>query len=207
MKKYTLLFTLFIAVVASAFELKLVPYEHSVDGNKINGHEAVDLGLNVKWASCNIGAENPEDFGDFFAWAEVAPKDVYNRDNCESFERSYSDLYSNPSCDAAATLWGGTWRMPTKRDMEQLLYRCTWEWITQNGVNGYKVIGPNGNSIFLPACGYKEDGHYLANETGYYWTSIPGDLGWANMLYLRPTIYKQHIEARSVGMTIRPVTE
>ena len=85
--------------------------------NKINGYEYVDLGLpsGLKWATCNVGANKPEDFGTNMNYDEAL---------------------------VAYKYWGGSWRMPTKSELEELRYKCTWVWITQNGVNGYKVIGP-----------------------------------------------------------------
>ena len=119
--------------------------------NKENGHVWVDLGLSVKWATCNVGANSPEDYGDYFAWGEITPKTIYTTSNY-----SYSD---NPtilplSNDAAHANWGGSWRMPTDAEMTELRSNCTWTWTSQNGVNGRKITSKsNGNSIFLPAAG------------------------------------------------------
>lgn len=110
--------------------------------------ECVDLGLSVKWASCNIGATSPEDNGDYFAWGETEPKSEYTVDNY-----SYSDrptmLPSN--ADAATVNWGDGWRMPTKEEFEELTEKCD----LKCSDSGCKVTGPNGNSIFLPAAGYR----------------------------------------------------
>ena len=121
--------------------------------NNHNGHEYVDLGLpsGLKWATCNVGAIKPEEYGDYFAWGEIKPKQRYDDDNY-----TYK---SNPetlplSADAANVNWGGKWRMPTKAEQDELRNYCTWEWTTLNGEKGYKVISKkNGNSIFLPAAG------------------------------------------------------
>ena len=154
------------------------------------GHEYVDLGLSVKWATCNVGAERPEDYGDYFAWGEVEPKETYDWSTYKYCNGSSSTLtkycngrYGNngftdnktvldPSDDAATVNWGGAWRMPTLEEQKELVNNCTWTWTTQNGVNGYKVVGPNGNSIFLPAAGYM-DSSSLSNvgSRGYYWSS------------------------------------
>ncbi len=131
---------------------------------KINGHEYVDLGLSVKWATCNVGANKPEDYGDYFAWGETTIKSDYSCITNITYNHTTSHLQSlgiidangnlTSSRDVATANWGGTWRMPTETECEELLDNCTWKWTTQNGVKGYKVIGTNGNSIFLPATIY-----------------------------------------------------
>ena len=151
-----------------------------------NGREYVDLGLSVKWATCNIGATSPEEYGDYFAWGETSTKSDYSSSNCPTYGLSKSQLQSQgyidsegnltSQYDAATANWGGDWRMPTEAEQEELLNNCTWTWTTQNGVNGYKVEGPNGNSIFLPAAGYL-DGSSLsyAGSGGGYWSSAPNE--------------------------------
>ena len=134
----------------------------------------VDLGLpsGLKWATCNVGATTPEEYGNYYAWGEITPKSSYTSENY-----TYND---NPailplSVDAANANWGGNWRMPTIAEQEELMdaNNCTWEWTTQNGVNGYKVTSTkNGNSIFLPAAGYHyDDGLLDVGSYGYYWSS------------------------------------
>lgn len=161
--------------------------------NQINNHEYVDLGLpsRLKWATCNVGATAPEEYGDYFAWGEVEPKTTYNWSTYKYCNGSSSTLTKycnnssygnngftdnktilNPEDDAATANWGGNWRMPTKAEQDELRNNCTWDWTTQNGVNGYKVIGPNGNSIFLPAAGDMYGGALdSAGSLGYYWSS------------------------------------
>ena len=161
--------------------------------NQINNHEYVDLGLpsGLKWATCNVGADSPEDYGDYFAWGEVEPKTTYNWGTYKYCVDDYDNLtkycsissYGNngftdtktvldPEDDAATVNWGGSWRMPTKAEQDELRNNCIWTWITQSGVNGYKVTGPNGNSIFLPAAGYMSVGALgYAGSYGYYWSS------------------------------------
>jgi hypothetical protein len=153
-------------------------------------HEYVDLGLSVKWATCNVGATTPEEYGDYFAWGEVEPKTTYdwstykygtNYDQltkyCSNSSYGKDGFVDNktvldPEDDAATANWGGAWRMPTKAEQDELRNNCTWTWTTQNGVNGYKVTGPNGNSIFLPAAGYVNGGTLRsAGSNGYYWSS------------------------------------
>ena len=157
----------------------------------VANYEYVDLGLSVKWATCNVGAEKPEEYGDYFAWGEVEPKENYDWstykycvDNWDNFTKYCNDSYFGkdgfmdnktvlePEDDASTMNWGGAWRMPTKAEQDELRNNCTWTWITQSGVNGYKVTGPNSNSIFLPAAGYVDGGTlYNAGSNGYYWSS------------------------------------
>ena len=150
-----------------------------------DGVEAVDLGLSVKWANMNLGADKPSDFGQYFAWGETKPKNYYSletyawtRGNTQFFLKySTTDGKSRlaPSDDAARINWGGEWRMPTAEEYEELVNpdNCTWEWITKDGVNGYKVTGKKtGNSIFLPITGFRfYTGIQFRAVYGYYWTS------------------------------------
>lgn len=111
----------------------------------------VDLGLSVKWASFNVGASRPEDYGGYFAWGEVVEKVSYD-------DTSYiynGPLILSPSYDVATVQWGSKWRMPTVNECEELLKECQWSYETYNGVAGYKVTGINGNFIFLPMTGGK----------------------------------------------------
>lgn len=179
----------------------------------INDHECVDLGLpsGLKWASCNIGASSPEAYGEYFAWGETNTKDYYYFDNYSLLNLSMDDISGNAQYDAATAKWGPTWRMPTKTEQEELLNYCTWSWTTQNEVKGYKVTGPNGNSIFLPAAGYRyqsESGY--AGEKGYYWSSTPYDKDYSssyNIVFKND--YKELNDGgnRFYGRSVRPVAE
>jgi hypothetical protein len=144
--------------------------------------EYVDLGLSVKWATFNVGASKPEDYGDYFAWGETEPKETYSwatykwgtSSNLTKYNTTDGKTTLEPEDDAAYVNWGGKWRMPTKDEMQELFDSCTWKTETQNGINGYNVIGPNGNSIFVPTAGwYNEDdfGVGLQGNATYYWTS------------------------------------
>ena len=161
-----------------------------------NGHEYVDLGLpsGLKWATCNVGAATPEESGDYFAWGEVEPKEIYDWStykHCEGRENRLTKYCNRRDCgedlftdnktmldledDAAHVNWGGTWRMPTKAEQDELRDNCTWIWTTQNEVDGYKIIGLNDNSIFLPGGGYYSNGSfYEDNLYGEYWSSSLG---------------------------------
>ena len=194
-----------------------------LSAKQINGHEYVDLGLpsGLKWATCNIGANKPEDYGDYFACGETETKTEYSRENSLTREHSISELRRRgivdgnnrltSSHDAARAKWGGSWRMPTKEELEELENKCTWTWTTQNGVKGYKVTGPNGKSIFLPAAGRRYgtsldyDGDY-----GYYWSSTPGDDyggGAYHLYFCDGREYYVGYGTCFYGRTVRPITE
>ncbi len=176
---------------------------------EINGHEYVDLGLSVKWATCNVGASSPEDYGNYYAWGETSTKSSYAPDNSKTYRKNYSDIKGDSRYDAARANWGSTWRMPTKSELEELKNRCTWKWTTQNGVKGYKVTGPNGNSIFLPAEGRRYRSLLnFAGENGYYWSSSPeGASDYACLLYLNSGDQSILCHNRYFGQSVRPVSE
>ena len=142
-------------------------------------HEWVDLGLpsGTRWATCNVGANTPTDYGNYYAWGETTPKNSYTEENY-----TYSD---NPetlpvSADAATANWGSGWRMPTSEEMNELMTSCTIVWTTINGVGGRQFTGPNGNSIFLPAAGHRGDSSlYNVGSLGRYWSSSL----WSSSLY------------------------
>ena len=94
----------------------------------IDGHEYVDLGLSVKWATCNVGVSSPSDYGNYYAWGEVRTKSEYTKDNCATWNKSTGDIAGNSTCDAARYNWGGKWRLPTKDECQELLDNCTWTW-------------------------------------------------------------------------------
>ena len=188
----------------------------------INGYKWIDLGLpsGLKWATCNVGSNNPEDYGDYFAWGETTTTSEYTLENSLTYGLSISELQSQgiidgdynltPSHDAATANWGGTWRLPTKAEMEELKNNCTWEWTVQGGKNGYKVTGPNGNNIFLPAAGCRNGSSlYYAGEYGDYWSSTPYDSYsyYAWYLYFYSGVQYMNDYYRYRGLSVRPVTE
>ena len=197
--------------------------------NMENGHEYVDLGLSVKWATCNVGANSPEEYGDYFAWGEVEPKEVYDWSTYKWCNGSYNSLtkYNTSSGygsvvdnktvleaadDAATANWGGAWRMPTDAEMTEILEQCTWTWTTENGVGGYKVTsnkeGYTDKSIFLPAAGYRVDSSLDAAGSGYYWLSSLGTVcpELAHDLYFTSSDVDSYNDYnRCYGRSIRPV--
>ena len=172
------------------------------------GHEWVDLGLSVKWATCNVGASSPGDYGNYYAWGETKTKSSYTEDNCASYGKSWGDIGGNSSRDAARANWGGNWRMPTMSELEELQNNCTWTWTTQNDHKGCKVTGPNGQSIFLPAAGCRY-GDLLSFERkdGNYWSSTHDEYvdELAFGLCFGESYQYTHWDDRYLGHSVRPV--
>ena len=179
------------------------PKKHNV----INGHEYVDLGLSVRWATTNVGASSPSDYGYYFAWGETS---TYTEANSRTRKTSMGDIAGNAAYDAARANWGGTWRLPTKAEYEELANQCTWTWTTQGGHNGYRVTGKNGNSIFFPAAGCRI-GSSLDNvgELGSYWSSTPyeSNTEHAYLLGFDSSYSGVFRYYRSYGRSVRPVSE
>lgn len=231
MKKQEKLLMAFLAIIMCAGICSCEKDDDSESGSNsqstssLKGHKYVDLGLSVKWATCNVGAETPEDYGDYYAWGEVEPKAEYNwstyfdspnRDG-KSFIKYALDKKTTlaPEDDVAHVKWGGGWRMPTTAEQRELCKRCSWEWTSQGGVNGYVVTGPNGNSIFLPAAGYRGDsGLNNAGSYGYYWSSSlykydsDSDSDFAYYLYLFSIKNDwDYYGYRYYGQSVRPVCQ
>lgn len=177
----------------------------------INGHEYVDLGLSVKWATSNVGADNPWDYGDYFAWGETEQKKEYTAETSLTYNVEMPDISGNPEYDIARLKWGGTWRMPDGEEMNELMDECTWEWTAEHGINGAKVTGPNGNSIFLPAAGFRKfTSLYFLGERGSYWSSAPAEDGpeYARSLdFDDNAVLYWFTSERFYGSTVRPVTD
>ncbi len=176
----------------------------------INGHGYVDLGLSVKWATCNVGASSPSDYGNYYAWGETSTKSEYTEENSKTYGRSMGSIAGDPQYDAACANWGGTWRLPTASEIDELVNKCTRTWTTQGGHKGYKFTGPNGNSIFVPAAGWR-DGSSLdgAGESGDYWSATPNvdDAYGAYGLYFYGADFGRYWSGRYCGLSVRPVSE
>lgn len=176
----------------------------------INGREYVDLGLKVKWAACNLGARYPEEYGNYYAWGEIEPKIEYSDLNSKTFSKDILDISNTYSNDAAKSNWEIGWRMPSKEETEELIEKCTWYWIMQKGIRGYRVVGPNGNSIFLPATGYRSfRDNYNDGIMGYIWTSSydkNNNISASCFCYDRLDRWVDNSFYRYLGATIRPVS-
>lgn len=183
-----------------------------------NGHEWVDLGLSVKWATCNIGAKHPTDKGDFFAWGETEAKDFYSEDTykLKSFWGGYKKIGNNIAStkyDAASVQWKGLWRMPTKEEMQELIDSCSWQWTKINGTIGCFISG-NSNNIFLPYTEAMSGKGTLGISSGSYWTdSLNYDTFTGCMSYVWGLIFGSDFKLldglinRLNGHLIRPVLD
>ena len=201
-------------------------------------HAYVDLGLpsGLLWATCNLGADNPEDYGDYFAWGETTTKSTYNWSTyqycnggfyaewddfefypyltkyCDNSDYGYNGFTDNlttllPEDDAATANWGGDWRMPTDEEWQELYNNTTVTWTTQNGVNGRLFTASNGNSLFLPAAGYRYNSSlYNAGSLGNYWSSSLTDGTYsAWFLSFYSGSYSLYGWWRYRGLSVRPV--
>lgn len=231
------------------FNMRAVPFAITDKGERVEGEpktfiveasdglcpddnhpHAIDLGLpsGTKWACCNVGASSPEGYGGYYAWGETEAKCDFSDQTYKYYDNStgeYINIGSNISgtqYDVANVKWGGSWRMPTLDEIKELLYKCSWKWTTQNGVNGRLFTGPNGNSIFLPASGYfTGTGLGSRGSLGYYWSATLNEdiSNWlatfnediSNCAYglefSRNYGSYDGLGFRSRGHTVRPVTD
>ena len=209
----------------------IVPNDSVSDGGivVVNGHEAVDLGLSVKWATCNVGASSPEEYGGYYSWGETEEKSNYNWDTykwcngtmyslnkyCMDSEFGIIDdkTVLDPADDVATVKWGKKWRMPTKEEIKELINECNLERVYDyNGVDGNLVTGPNGNSIFLPFAGIRcNDGTNTFNGKGVeckFWSTTSGGLSSYRAYAFSVGNYGDFdLYTRYYGFTVRPVTE
>lgn len=200
-----------------------------------NGHDAVDLGTSVLWATCNVGAKTPDETGYFVAWGETEPRNYYNWSTYKWYD---GELIYNPTFkkyntksefgtvdnrkrleaadDIARKEWGSLWRLPYKEDWQELLDKCKWEVTSYYGMTGFRFIGENGKSIFLRICGYYYLGNILNSlEYGYYWSAdLNDDLPSTAWILMMSDFYRVKIHNVSVtdfgrrwGISVRPVHE
>ena len=175
--------------------------------NLHNGHAYIDLGLSVKWATYNVGADSPDEYGDYYAWGETATKSSYYAKNCTTWEQEVGDISGTLQYDAATAKWGGSWRMPSLEEFNELQNNCTWEWTTLGDVKGYKVTSNiNGNTIFLPAAGYRAEEKLEAGGVrGMYWVSTAKGTQYAYNYYFDSGYKCAYWISRADGHSIRPV--
>lgn len=233
MKKHFSIFAcLFVAL--SSFLLSCGGGSDSGSGGSKNGeatslanvHEYVDLGLpsGLKWATCNVGANNPWEDGGYYAWGETEEKECYSWSTykwCKGSKTTMTKYCTDsdygtvdnktvlaPEDDVAHVKWGGTWRMPTIDEQRELLSECIWEWTKLNGIPGYNVTGFNGNSIFLPAAGCRLDTEPRDRGVeGYYWSSSLNSnaANGAHSLGFSSDVHKWYNGYRRGGRYVRPV--
>ncbi len=206
--------------------------ENSGGGGGSNGHAYVDLGLpsGTLWATCNVGADTPEGYGDYFAWGETQPKTTCNWNTyqycnggdgwntltkyCNNSSYGYNGFTDDlttllPEDDVATANWGSGWRMPTKEEWQEFYNNTTHTWTTQNGVNGRLFTASNGNSLFLPAAGFRDDSNlYFAGGFGCFWSSsLDTDYpynAW-NCGFDSDGYLNYSYGSRVYGITVRPV--
>ncbi len=210
-----------------ACALAFTACEKTEDSKKVGDHYAVDMGLSVRWATVNVGAISPSDYGDHYAWGETKTKDSYSWDTYTRWKKADKNTYAKPAdyfvgsvnltdeyikMDVAHKEWGSKWRMPTKAEFEELLdtNNCVWKETTENGVNGYKVKSRiTKKSIFLPFAGCRfTSSDYNDGNTGSYWTSESNGVkancvtisGYDNLPKSATTDYLFY------GKSVRPVT-
>ena len=204
-------------------------YGNQLSFTTLDDYVYVDLGLpsGLLWATCNVGATNPEDYGNYYAWGETTTKSEYNWSTyqycngsgstltkyCTNADYGYNGYVDNqttllPEDDAATANWGDGWRMPTKEEWQELYRNTTVTWTTQNGVNGRLFTAANGNSLFLPAAGCRPSSSlYNAGSDGLYWSSsLYTDDPYRAWLFLLYSFnYYIYDLARLYGLSVRPV--
>ena len=230
--KTTRLFTLLalLMVFAMSCNKSDEPNNGGNEDDSLNNHEYVDLGLpsGTLWATCNVGANTPEEFGDYFAWGETQPKSTYSWSNyqycnggnggntltkyCTKTGNGYNGFTDYittllPEDDAATVNWGNDWCMPSKSQWEELDQWTNDTMIIQNGTKGLLLTASNGNSLFLPAAGRIYEDYFNNDYNGWYWsntllTELP-DCAWR--LNFISNIYNLGGLPRNYGHSIRPV--
>ncbi len=221
-----------INVIYDSEAITVIYTKAELESSQNTTHEAVDLGLTsgTLWATTNVGADNPQDIGLFFAWGdteghkledgylfswenykwgEVSGYDTFFTKYCSDSSRGKDGFTDgkfelDPEDDAAYVNWGNEWRMPSKQQLDELLNECTWTLATIGDITGYEVKGPNGNSIFLPTTGWRIDDMLL--EGGAYWSrsGTPDDVGGAFYLGWDEWGFYE-FGGRSDGQCVRPV--
>lgn len=203
--------------------------EYGYDG-AIRGHKYVDLGLpsGLKWATCNVGADEPWEYGGYYAWGETEEKSDYSWETYKwcngtrhtmikyctdsDYGRVDNKTVLDPEDDVAHVKWGGSWRMPTIDEINELVYKCIWEWTSINGIKGCRITGPNGNSIFLPEAGMYYEIKVSASSCLYSSSSLADGRGGGDYdnqlgLYCGDGVRRWTNLGRCHGHSVRPVSE
>lgn len=181
--------------------------------SKVESMKAVDLGVSVKWASCNLAAKTPSDEGGYYAWAETKTKKNYNPSTSPFFNEQTGECnypkanIAGSKYDAAYVKLGGNWRMPTKKEFQELIDKCEWTWSLQNGMKGYTVKGENGNSIFFPAAGRNDCGDIRDwKSVGSYRCSDDTNSGIYSFEFTSESYELYEDSYEWMGYSIRPVS-
>lgn len=176
MKTYK--FIRIIALIVASFSLSVINA-----AEKKTPHYYVDLGLQsgTLWATCNIGASNPWNYGTYFQWGNVTPSTKYTDEESKLYNDSVYYICGDKKYDPAIYNWGSNWCLPTEIQMSELRFCCKWKWTTMHGVKGILGTGPNGKTIFFPAGGFRCDFFgkletLMKEESGSYWTGAQSDL-------------------------------
>ncbi len=176
--------------------------------NTINGFEYVDLGLSVKWAACNVGAYAPDDYGNYYAWGETGFKTEYTRENSVTYDVEIDSIGGDPTYDVATLRYGAPWRLPTVEEVDELIANCDYKWDTVHGVTGGHLTSRiNGNNIFVPGAGLRYSHELGLIGVGYYWTSTPESLVYAQTLSVGNLCASAYPLHRYFGCNIRPVVD
>lgn len=189
-------------------EAKRIAEDKSKASGMVEGHEYVDLGLSVLWATCNIGASRPDEYGKYFAWGETTSKwDFHSSTYKYDDSPNIGNDISGTQYDAAKVNWGDSWEMPSKDDWLELINLCKWTESTLNGHKGWLIEGPNGKTMFLPAAGWYigddiRKGEGVCGSCNY----------WSSTLHYKYSFNANHLWGKKIedsdcgyGMPIRPV--
>ena len=191
--------------------LKAIDYDTLIQQPEVTIAEAVNLGLSVKWASYNIGATSPSEYGKLYGWGD--PTGNLTTETLDDYPSGNPPAsICGTEYDIATANWGSNWRMPTQSEFEELASNCDWEWTEMDGINGMKVTGLNGNSIFLPA-GASRTGETISNQVGQrgcYWSGTlwEGNSNFASYLYFysnADNVQPVRSNRRYIGMSVRAV--
>ena len=190
-----------------------VPVSANSSCPDVNHPHMIDLGLpsHTKWSCCNVGATAPELAGSYYAWGETVEKDVYADANYIDYDKTTKQFITKTSDiagewnDAATANWGKPWRMPTRSQCQELIDKCTSEWVVENSVYGRKFTGSNGNSIFFPAAGWRDFSGLIGTSRGGYLSSTLESYQGVWGLYISKQWARMGGNWRSYGYTIRPV--
>lgn len=226
-KKYTTTVSLPELKMGGYYRLPITLKEQGKENPKHEGHEYVDLGLpsGTMWATCNVGASSPEEYGNYYAWGETEPKEDYSWGTYKWCRGSFDTMtkyctYSSygtvdnktvlePEDDAATVNWGGRWRMPTESELIELEEHCSIASDKMNGIVGFKLVGLNGNWIFLPAAGGVYEKKEWVGELSFIWSSTVVSTWsyWSRYLECGgdPVFSRINSSNRNHGRSVRPV--